>query len=50
MRLGNAFIGTVVACVLCQNVRLASTLPPWSWDTIQTYIHCANMSGPWVSD
>merc|ERR1711968_27492 len=23
-------------------------LPPWSWDTIQTYIHCANMSGPWA--
>ena len=22
-------------------------LPPWSWDTMQTYIHCANMSGPW---
>jgi hypothetical protein len=22
-------------------------LPPFSWDTIQTYIHCANMSGPW---
>ena len=24
-----------------------SALPPWSWDTIQSYIHCANYSGAW---
>ena len=22
-------------------------LPPWSWDTVQTYIHCANTTGEW---
>ena len=24
-----------------------AALPPFSWDRIQTYIHCANMSGAW---
>jgi hypothetical protein len=28
--------------------RSADALPPWSWDTMQVYIHCANMSGPWA--
>ena len=27
--------------------RGASALPRWSWDTMQTYTHCANMSGAW---
>lgn len=22
-------------------------LPSWSWDTLQTYIHCANTTGEW---
>ena len=28
---------------------LATTvaLPRWSWDTLQTYVHCANFSGEW---
>ena len=25
----------------------ATALPPWSWDTVQTYVHCANYSGEW---
>ena len=25
----------------------ATALPPFSWDTVPTYIHCANISGPW---
>jgi hypothetical protein len=23
-------------------------LPPWSWDSIQVYVHCANISGAWA--
>jgi hypothetical protein len=26
---------------------LAYALPPFSWDTLPTYFHCANLSGPW---
>ena len=26
------------------------SLPSWSWDTIQTYVHCANYSGEWNDD
>ena len=26
----------------------ASALPRWSWDTMQTYFHCANESGAWT--
>ena len=26
-----------------------TALPKWSWSNIQTYIHCANVSGPWNS-
>ena len=37
-------VRAVVALLI---VASAASLPPWSWDTIQTYIHCANMSGPW---
>ena len=22
-------------------------VPRWSWDTIQTYMHCANLTGEW---
>merc|ERR1719174_1000834 len=25
-------------------------MPKWSWDTIQTYIHCANRTGEWNDD
>eukprot|EP01051_Picozoa_sp_SAG22_P003843 SAG22_NODE_193_length_15643_cov_5.339424_5_plen_142_part_00 len=25
----------------------ALALPAWSWDTVQTYVHCANYSGEW---
>ena len=25
----------------------ATALPPFSWDIVPTYIHCANISGPW---
>ena len=26
---------------------MVAALPQWSWDTIQTYVHCANYSGEW---
>jgi len=26
---------------------LALALPRWSWDTLQTYVHCANRTGEW---
>ena len=29
---------------------LALALPPWSWDTVQTYVHCANYTGEWNDD
>ena len=25
----------------------AWALPSWSWDTLQTYVHCANYTGEW---
>ena len=28
-------------------LSLVNALPPWSWDTVQTYVHCANFSGEW---
>jgi len=28
-------------------VSAARAMPPWSWDTLQTYVHCANLSGAW---
>ena len=28
-------------------VGRADAMPRWSWDTIQTYVHCANFSGEW---
>ena len=34
-------------------VGTANALPPWTWDTMQSYVHCANMSGawaPWAAD
>jgi hypothetical protein len=31
-------------------VSYINTLPPWKWDTIQTYIHCANYTGEWNSE
>eukprot|EP01047_Picozoa_sp_COSAG01_P012292 COSAG01_NODE_551_length_15579_cov_30.915181_2_plen_445_part_00 len=38
------------AAALLVVVALSSpVLPPFSWDTVQTYVHCANASGPWNS-
>jgi hypothetical protein len=31
-------------------VAPSNALPPWSWDTVQTYVHCANYSGEWNDD
>ena len=39
-RLASLLLALVLVCN-------SSALPPFSWDTVQTYIHCANMSGPW---
>eukprot|EP00041_Stephanoeca_diplocostata_P030143 m.904777 g.904777 ORF g.904777 m.904777 type:complete len:438 (+) comp23695_c0_seq51:140-1453(+) len=33
------------AIVLCADTT--HSMPPWTWDTIQTYIHCANRTGEW---
>ena len=30
--------------------NVAYGLPEWSWDRIQTYIHCANVTGEWNTD
>jgi hypothetical protein len=38
----------IAAAVIQVVTRVSSALPPWSWDTMQTYVHCANMSGPWA--
>eukprot|EP00663_Eupelagonemidae_sp_cell21sb_P005694 gene5694-2030_t len=32
--------------LLCLLLPLASAMPRFSWDTIQTFTHCANISGP----
>ena len=37
----------LLALVLVHIPPPSSALPPFSWDTVQTYIHCANMSGNW---
>ena len=37
----------LLALVLMHILPPSSALPPFSWDTVQTYIHCANMSGNW---
>ena len=37
-------------CLLLAALCVAGTadaLPEWSWDTIQTYVHCANFTGEW---
>ena len=36
-------LAAVAAAVACT----ASALPPWSWDKLQTYVHCANFTGEW---
>jgi hypothetical protein len=35
----------LLLAALC--VGTADALPEWSWDTIQTYVHCANYTGEW---
>lgn len=25
----------------------ATAMPPWSWDVVPTYFHCANVTGEW---
>ena len=35
--------------VLLAVAPLAASLPAWSWDTVQTYVHCANTTGEWNS-
>jgi hypothetical protein len=36
--------------LLLLSARAADALPKWSWDTLQTYVHCANYSGEWNED
>ena len=33
--------------LLVSPCALVSALPKWSWETMQTYVHCANLSGAW---
>jgi len=35
------------ALMLLLTLAVAEALPRWSWDTVQTYIHCANITGEW---
>ena len=35
------------AAALLLGAGSVGALPSWSWDTIQTYVHCANFSGEW---
>jgi hypothetical protein len=39
-----------VQFLLAASIAAATALPQWSWDTIQTYVHCANYSGEWNDD
>ena len=32
--------------LLLLSARLGQPLPPWSWETIQTFSHCSNTTGP----
>ena len=38
----------LLALLLLAAPRPASALPRWSWDTMQTFFHCANESGAWT--
>ena len=33
--------------LLSSGATLLLAPPSWSWDTVQTYIHCANTTGEW---
>lgn len=36
---------------LLLSISGATALPRWSWDTVQTYVHCANRTGAlWSSE
>eukprot|EP01048_Picozoa_sp_COSAG05_P000614 COSAG05_NODE_17_length_35518_cov_34.728084_29_plen_379_part_00 len=37
----------VSATVAMAAAGTVAALPPWSWDTLQTYVHCANYTGEW---
>eukprot|EP01047_Picozoa_sp_COSAG01_P008008 COSAG01_NODE_310_length_19129_cov_22.110615_12_plen_434_part_00 len=37
----------LVAVAAAGTLQPQEALPPWSWDTVQTYIHCANTTGEW---
>lgn len=43
----NAHVPFVSLSLVTTVALIAQGLPPWSWDTVQTYIHCANVSGEW---
>ena len=37
----------VTRALLSIGLPLAVGLPPFSWNTVPTYIHCANITGQW---
>ena len=39
----------LAAAAVASVATTATALPSWSWDTLQTYVHCANYSGEWNS-
>ena len=48
-QLGMASLGNeTAAATVTMQTRLSDTpgIAPWSWDTMSTFVHCSNMSGP----
>ena len=39
-----------VGLIAAFGVLTTTALPEWSWDTIQTYVHCANFTGEWNAE
>jgi hypothetical protein len=39
-----------VLVLLLALLYTAAALPSWTWDTVQTYVHCANYTGEWNED
>ena len=38
---------TCSVLLVCLSPPSVDALAPWSWATMQTYVHCCNISGPW---
>ena len=40
------WVALVVLCLVGTAPWVAAVPPTWSWDTLQTFVHCSNKSGP----